>query len=177
MSLIQRVQHPMPFHRALLLLAVLLTAPAAWCSDSGGSVEDTSLDDSFGGGGDVSLAIQYNAIANAAKGARQRAAESLAYANTFTCAAAAPYRAAAQTAANQANTEASKLDNALTIPDAKTVRDAASLAAAETTRNAHLAAQACGAPVPPQSVFSSPFDGLANPYPTWDSTFWDISSP
>jgi hypothetical protein len=57
--------------------------------------------------------------------------------------------------------------------------DAAANFATEANRNAILAAKACGQ-LPPQFeeyVVENPFNDLNNPYPDWNSTFWDFSSP
>ena len=127
--------------------------------------------------GNVGLAYQYDVIVRSAQASYARAMSALDHANTFTCAAAAPYRAAAQAAADQATAERRKLDQSPTIEAAGVIRDAVNSAAAEATRNAHLAEQACGGSVPPEHIYRSPFDNQPGAYPDWNDTFWDISSP
>ncbi len=51
------------------------------------------------------------------------------------------------------------------------------LQAAEATRNAWLAIEACGGDIPPDlPPLDSPFQWISDT-PAWNSTFWDISSP
>jgi hypothetical protein len=56
---------------------------------------------------------------------------------------------------------------------------------AEATRNAWLAVEACGGPLPPNlpaldepfGIADNPFRSIPNPVPGRNDTFWDISSP
>lgn len=58
--------------------------------------------------------------------------------------------------------------------------DVAMDAAVEAQRNAILAHKACNEGVPPEGTeeydVDNPFDQYDNPYPGWNSTFWDFSS-
>jgi hypothetical protein len=58
------------------------------------------------------------------------------------------------------------------------IADQTQVLAAEATRNAWLAVDACGGTLPADlPPLASPFDSRPELIPTWSSTFWDISSP
>jgi len=169
----------------MLLLAVAL--PLLWVQNSCASDEDFvkgslgSFGSSFSYGGqsavsaDVGLPAEYAAVEGATRDAEKRAEGAANHADQQTCEEAEPYRTAARTQADIASVEAARIDSSMTIEEAKVVEKATNNAAAEATRNAHLAEQACG--VVQSEDYSSPFDSLSNPVPSWNSTFWDISSP
>ena len=182
MNLLKRLTNRPALSLSILLLPALsLSQHQAWAFEGGSINPGDSLADSLitdeRAGTRYTHPLFFKATVKEAKEAEERANEALDYANSFTCVEAQPYQQAAQSAVNDAVDTNNTINDSRTNQTALEIRDQVRSAAAEATRNAHLAAQACGTPVDPENIYSSPFDGQTNVYPSWTSTFWDISSP
>ena len=170
---------PAPSLSILLLLGMSLVQYPAWAGSFGGisdSIDDSLISDERAGTRD-SHPLFFQATVAEGQEAVDRARRAVEYANSFTCADATPYQAAAQAAMDNAVASNNMIQAVTSNRSAIEHRDAARAEAAEATRNAHLAAQACGEPVDSADIYPSPFDEQPGTVPGWNSTFWDISSP